>query len=165
MFEDGALIIPEPECFFDDVLAKITAEFRTHVDPIPAASKPASVLLVGGFADSLLVQARLSAEFGKMGVHVTTVPAAWQAVIRGAILFALRPQAIRARKMRHAFGYTLIEEWDATLHDAHEVRLAAFSFLRRPSCQLVPSVVSAGWSDNALRQARCTGPAEDHLRR
>ena len=120
--EDGVLIIPEPERLFDDVLARIVAEFRAHVDPIPVDKKPSSVLLVGGFADSPVVQAHLSAEFGRAGVRVTTIPAAWQAVVKGAILSALRPRAVRSRRMRLAFAHALTEPWDAALHDEHVVR-------------------------------------------
>ena len=161
LLAESDLILPEPARLFDDVLAKIVSEFRTHVDPIPVDKKPSAVLLVGGFADSPVVQARLRAEFGRVGVRVETIPDAWQAVVKGAVLFALRPRAIRARRMRHAFGLVVAEPWDATLHDAHVVSPAE---LGCPSLLIGPLdrfVIAAFLHNDRWSQGRTSTP-EDH---
>lgn len=119
--DSGDLIIHEPEQLFRPVLQKIVDVFRKHVDRIPNAKKPQSILLVGGFSSSQVLQARLEAEFGSAGVRVFPVLGAWQAVVKGAVLSAIKPRAF-TRRMRHAFGFTTNEPWNAMLHGGPAVR-------------------------------------------
>ena len=119
--DSGDLIIHEPEQLFRPVLQKIVDVFRKHVDRIPPAQKPQSILLVGGFSSSQVLQARLEAEFGCAGVRVFPVLGAWQAVVKGAVLSAIKPRAF-TRRMRHAFGFTTNEPWNAMLHGGPAVR-------------------------------------------
>ena len=72
------------------MLDTIAGEFMRRVERIPAAMKPSCVLLVGGLANSRVVQARLTAAFAGAGMRTVTIADSTAAVVRGAVLAGLR---------------------------------------------------------------------------
>ena len=89
VLEGSSLGIPEPARFFFRMVDKVVAEFIMHMDPLFSGSKP-PVLLAGGVVDSRIAKTHLTAELSKAGFAVITIPNAGEAVVRGAIISALR---------------------------------------------------------------------------
>ena len=99
--EDGVLIFPETRCLFEDGLARIAAAFTESIDRIPAANKPSAVLLVGDFAESSVVALSARCRTAGIRVRLTTLPSAWDAVIKGAAISAFRSLPLAVADVRH----------------------------------------------------------------
>ncbi|MEW5318104.1 MAG: hypothetical protein WDW38_009354 [Sanguina aurantia] len=62
------------------------------------------LLLVGGFADSPYLQARIREAFLPRGVEVVVPHRPYAAVLSGAVLYGSHPELIRARRSRLSYG-------------------------------------------------------------
>ena len=107
---------------FKPVLDRIK-EHLTTVLRRPKLSKVKTVLLVGGFADSALLQEELRNEFSKR-YRVLVPRNAVTAVLKGAVLFGKNPAKITERVVGATYGVRCSIPFDKTSHP-EENRLLA----------------------------------------
>ena len=87
---------------FDPVLDEIV----THLSNLFAKEELSgvkNVFLVGGFADSLLLQERIKNHFGN-SYHIMVPQSASLAVVQGAVIFGQNPDVFESRVMRASYG-------------------------------------------------------------
>jgi hypothetical protein len=107
---------------FHDVIGRIVEHVRGLLGEVGAID---SIMLVGGFAESKVLQRTLKAEFETAETAVVVPARPGKVVVTGAALFALQPRAIQSRIMRWTYAYVGAERFDPDLHDeewAYEVK-------------------------------------------
>ncbi|XP_052245210.1 heat shock 70 kDa protein 12B-like isoform X2 [Dreissena polymorpha] len=73
-----------------------------------------TIMLVGGFAESLYVQNRLKEELS--GIKLIVPEEAGLAVVKGAVIFGQRPYVFASRVMSYTYGIEVYDEFDEKLH-------------------------------------------------
>lgn len=109
---DKILISPElMKSFFSDSLENIVK----HVKEILKSMKNIdTILLVGGYSESPLLQEKFKAEF--RGKQIIIPQDSGLAVMKGAVLFGFNPQSITARVLRYSYGSAIQPEFDPEKH-------------------------------------------------
>ena len=87
---------------FDPVIGDIKKHLRS-LHRNPQLSKVATMLLVGGFADSALLQKEIKSEFSRK-FRVLIPNHAAIAVVQGAVMFGKKPSKISERVVRTTYG-------------------------------------------------------------
>ncbi len=78
---------------------------------------PTRIALVGGFANSALLQQYLSRVASTHGVSMTSARMPGAAVVAGAALFGLQPNMIKRRISRFTYAVLMSEVYDPLIHD------------------------------------------------
>jgi molecular chaperone DnaK (HSP70) len=120
----GHRIIVEPaeiEELFEEIVPKVLKEIEGRLEEVrqtagPPPSGREILLLVGGFAASRYLQARIRLHFAdRVAVVVPDRPAA--AVMFGAVRFCHRPWIIWARCSRYTYGYAVYMPFQEGIDD------------------------------------------------
>jgi hypothetical protein len=110
------ILMPKAQmCSFFSPIVKIVNHVRDLLDECKKKAIPVKyIYLVGGFAESEILQSRVRGEFeGHYGLHVI-VPMRPQAmVVTGAVLFGLQKgSTIQSRVARYTYGFEVSNEYD-----------------------------------------------------
>ena len=99
--------------FFDGPVTEIV----THVQGLrKVIHKPVkSILLVGGFSESPVLQSAMKESFGK-SVHVIIPIDASLCVLKGAVLYGFNPCSVAFRTSRYTYGVAMTEPFDTNKH-------------------------------------------------
>ena len=90
---------------FEPLVSNILGELDKALSDLPEGPPVVQVLLVGGFGGSPYLQRRLREHLADKALLVSLPdPKSAEAVLRGAVLYALDPNWIRARRMQHTYG-------------------------------------------------------------
>ncbi len=113
--------------FYEDVLGHI----RRHVSELLATVKDVRyLLLVGGFADSALLQDMVKEEAERRGAELIIPPRPWLAIVLGAVQVGLRPHTISLRRARLTYGiqsgHRFVSGRDPEHHKAWDEELQEF---------------------------------------
>ncbi len=110
------LSIPSSICHdqFCSLFQKISSHLE-HLLSLPALSGLRYIFLVGGFAESELLQAFIRNKFHER-VRVVAPPRPGQSVILGAVRFGLSPNIIACRIARCTIGVKVCELWNVITH-------------------------------------------------
>lgn len=106
-------------CFRDPVKTTIT-----HMKMLLTSEElrtVKTVLLVGGFAESPYVQARIKEDLSDWNVIVPTDPGV--AILKGAVVFGHRPTVICSRIMRYTYGIECREEFNFDTHPPSKMKI------------------------------------------
>ena len=96
---------------FKQVISKII----THVGELLAKNPVNYIYLVGGFAESKMLQKSVKVAFEKRGLHVIVPMRPQLMVVKGAVLFGLRKgSTIQSRLARYTYGFDSSQEYDAS---------------------------------------------------
>jgi activator of 2-hydroxyglutaryl-CoA dehydratase len=82
-----------------------------HHNPRPLGH----LFLVGGFAESAIVQEAVRQEFGSR-IDVIIPQGAGVAVLRGAVLYGLDPSIVHVRRARKTYGIGVIKPFEWNKH-------------------------------------------------
>jgi len=85
----------------------------------PQLSKVKTMLLVGGFSDSALLQKEIKSEFSR-NLRVLTPNHAAIAVVQGAVMFGKKPSKIAERVMRTTYGADCSRDFVQGVHREEE---------------------------------------------
>lgn len=80
----------------------------------PAVKDVSSILLVGGFAESLMLQTAIREAF--INKKVIIPKEAGLAVLKGAVICGHAPEKISGRVCRYTYGVQTVEKFDSTMH-------------------------------------------------
>ena len=108
--------------FFKPVLDRIKDHLRTMLRR-PKLSKVKTMLLVGGFADSALLQEELRNQFSKR-YRILVPRNAVTAVLKGAVLFGKNPAKITERVVGATYGVRCCKQFDKRIHSEENRFLA-----------------------------------------
>ena len=98
--------------FFDPVISGIIGHLKSLLVE-KQLSQVKLMFLVGGFAESPLLQSRIRAEFGS--TYKILVPTeAKTAVLRGAVMFGKDPEVVQERVLAETYGTRTIEDFDSS---------------------------------------------------
>ena len=87
---------------FEPVLGDIVAHL-SNLFAKEELSEVETVFLVGGFADSLILQERIKRQFSK-SYRIMVPPNASLAVVQGAVMFGQKPEVFESRIMSYTYG-------------------------------------------------------------
>jgi len=99
----------QASCLFKTVISKIITHVRDLLDENPVRF----VYLVGGFAESKILQKRVKTEFENAGLHVIVPMRPQLMVVKGAVIFGLRKgSTIQSRVARYTYGFSTAEPYN-----------------------------------------------------
>jgi hypothetical protein len=95
--------------FFKKIVSKIVQQVKELV-----AENPVNyIYLVGGFAESKMLQSSVKVQFEKLGLHVIVPMRPQLMVVKGAVLFGLRKgSTIQSRVARYTYGFDCLDQYD-----------------------------------------------------
>ncbi|XP_054908883.1 heat shock 70 kDa protein 12A-like isoform X2 [Poeciliopsis prolifica] len=100
--------------FFDESLQGIV---KSLDDIVRRGYRIGYILLVGGYADSQILQRHITEEYiGKCEVLCPFRPQ--EAILKGAMMFGRNPAVITSRKSAFTYGLSVAERFDASKHRA-----------------------------------------------
>jgi len=86
-----------------------------HVLNNPSIGGIEYLFLVGGFAESPIIQSALKKEFSQK-VKIVIPQDVSLTILKGAVCFGLDPTVITVRKSRHTYGVGVVNKFDPALH-------------------------------------------------
>lgn len=98
---------------FDENCEKIVAHMK-ELFMHPAVQEVSSILLVGGFAESVMLQTAINEAFKNKNVIIPED--AGLAVLKGAVLYGHEPQNITGRVCKYTYGVGINKKFDSTIH-------------------------------------------------
>ncbi|OPJ69014.1 heat shock protein 12A-like [Patagioenas fasciata monilis] len=108
--------------FFDYSIKNIICALRDILGK-PETAKVKYILLVGGFASSIILRDAISQAFGEK-YHIFCPLEAQVAVAKGAVLFGVNPDIVASRVSAWTHGLAVTQKFDATIHDFHKKRVS-----------------------------------------
>ncbi|XP_062579769.1 heat shock 70 kDa protein 12B-like [Saccostrea cucullata] len=105
------------QALFDSFFQPACAGIIDHVNHLlekPNVRGTQTILMVGGFSESLILQARIRAAFPDFRVVVPND--AGLAVLKGAVLFGHNPRVIMARVAKYTYGFASFEKFNHKIH-------------------------------------------------
>ncbi|XP_021373556.1 heat shock 70 kDa protein 12B-like [Mizuhopecten yessoensis] len=99
---------------FKDPVKHIVAHLKELLE-VPSAREVTSILMVGGFSESLVLQDEIKASFPNLRMIVPQD--AGLAVLKGAVIFGHEPRAIKSRVCKYTYGVDCTQMFDAEKHD------------------------------------------------
>ncbi|XP_033743088.1 heat shock 70 kDa protein 12B-like isoform X2 [Pecten maximus] len=106
-----------------DRAAKLFKESTEHiVDHLksllkePTVQGVKSILMVGGFSESFVLQNEIKTNFPNLRIIVPRE--AGLAILKGAVIFGFEPKAIKSRVCKYTYGVKMSLPFDAEKHDA-----------------------------------------------
>ncbi|KAK2544204.1 heat shock protein 12A-like protein [Columba livia] len=121
---DGMIMITyeKMKSFFDYSIKNIICALREILDK-PEIAKVKYILLVGGFASSVILRDAISQAFGEK-YHIFCPLEVQVAVAKGAVLFGVNPDIVASRVSAWTYGLAVTQEFDATIHDFRKKRVS-----------------------------------------
>ena len=101
-----------------NLFAPVIEDIKKHLRSLqrnPQLSKVKTMLLVGGFADSALLQREIKSEFSRKS-KVLIPNNATIAVVQGAVMFGKKPSKITERVMRTTYGAGCTRNFEQGVH-------------------------------------------------
>ncbi|XP_069129616.1 heat shock 70 kDa protein 12A-like isoform X1 [Argopecten irradians] len=92
-----------------------TIEHVRNVIAQKSCERTTTIIMVGGFSESPLLQAKVKEYFPKMRVIIP--PDAGLAVLKGAVIYGHTPKAIKARRAKFTYGVGSNSVFDPKKHD------------------------------------------------
>ncbi|XP_061164989.1 heat shock 70 kDa protein 12B-like [Saccostrea echinata] len=108
------------QALFDSYFQPACAGIIDHVSDIlqrPKVKGTSTILMVGGFSESPILQARLRHVFPLPEYRVVVPIDAGLAVLKGAVLFGHNPRIISARIAKYAYGVASFQLFDPKIHE------------------------------------------------
>lgn len=99
--------------FFDPPIKNLIQHMQTILEN-PQTNGISMILLVGGSADSAIIQSEVENEFKPMKLVVP--PEAGLAVLKGAVIFGHSPTIIMSRILRFTYGTGVAPDFDHNIH-------------------------------------------------
>ena len=102
----------------EDFFAESVYEITRHLTSLlrqPSGRGVATIILVGGFAESPMLIQGIKSEFPEMRVIIPQ-EAAWS-VLRGAVIFGHDPSLIKERRSKYTYGIRTSKLFDPNIHD------------------------------------------------
>ncbi|XP_033742410.1 heat shock 70 kDa protein 12A-like isoform X1 [Pecten maximus] len=91
-----------------------TIEHVTNLIAQKSCERTNTIIMVGGFSESPLLQSRVKESFPKMRVIIP--PEAGLAVLKGAVIFGHTPKSIKARRAKYTYGVGCSTKFDPKIH-------------------------------------------------
>lgn len=106
--------------FFENFFASACVGIVDHVRDLlgkPKVIDIDTILMVGGFSESPILQRRIKAEFeDKHKIRVVVPNEAGLAVLRGAVLFGHNPSIVSERVAKYSYGIASLQKFDRKIH-------------------------------------------------
>lgn len=99
--------------FFDPPIRKLIQHMKSILDD-PQTNGISMILLVGGSADSAIIQSEVEKAFES--VKLVVPPEAGLAVLKGAVIFGHSPTIIMSRILRFTYGTGVAPDFDPNIH-------------------------------------------------
>jgi len=99
--------------FFDDSCDRTIGHIRDVLRQ-PAGKGVDTILLVGGFSESPLLQEKIKSFFKDKRIIIP--PDAGLAVLKGAVMFGHDPLIIKSRVAKCSYGISIYGDFDPTIH-------------------------------------------------
>ncbi|KAM6093329.1 heat shock 70 kDa protein 12B-like isoform 1-T1 [Theristicus caerulescens] len=121
---DGMIMITyeKMKSFFDYSIKNIICTLREILDK-PEMAKVQYILLVGGFASSVILRDAISQAFSKK-YHILCPVEAQVAIAKGAVLFGVNPQIVASRVSALTYGIAVDRKFDSAIHDFRKQRVS-----------------------------------------
>ena len=104
----------DAEGFFAEPVNEITSHLKNLLQQ-KSGKGIATIILVGGFAQSSMLIQGIKSAFPNMRV-IIPLEAAWS-VLRGAVIFGHDPSLIRERRSKYTYGLAVFDKFDPMIHD------------------------------------------------
>lgn len=104
----------DAEKFFAKSVKKITKHLKKVFEQKDARGI-STIILVGGYAESLILMEGIKSSFPHMRT-INPQGAAWS-VLRGAVIFGHDPSLIRQRRSKYSYGIDVFEKFNPAKHD------------------------------------------------
>jgi len=101
-----------------------TIRHLTEIFSEPTMEDVTSILLVGGFAESKLMQDAVKTAFRKRTVIIPEE--AGLAVLKGAVLFGHRPRLVSSRCVPFTYGYSVTAPFDDSKHSPEQMWIDSY---------------------------------------
>ncbi|XP_078341039.1 heat shock 70 kDa protein 12A-like [Crassostrea virginica] len=102
----------------EDFFAETVNEITRHLENLLLQNSGkgiATIILVGGFAESPMLTQAVKSTFSEMRVIIPH-EAAWS-VLRGAVIFGHDPGLIKERRSKYTYGLAVFDIFDPKIHD------------------------------------------------
>ncbi|XP_065598888.1 heat shock 70 kDa protein 12A-like [Cyrtonyx montezumae] len=121
---DGMIMITNEKMksFFEYSIKNTIAALREILDK-PEMAKVKYILLVGGFASSIILRDEVKQAFSKK-YHILCPVEAQLAIAKGAVLFGINPEIVTSRISARTYGVSVCRKFDAAIHDASKRRVS-----------------------------------------
>ncbi|XP_009933295.2 heat shock 70 kDa protein 12B-like [Opisthocomus hoazin] len=121
---DGMIMITyeKMKSFFDYSVKNIICTLREILGK-PEMAKVQYILLVGGFASSVILRDAISQAFSKE-YHILCPMEAQAAIAKGAVLFGVSPHIIASRVSAQTYGMAISQKFDSAIHDSRKRRVS-----------------------------------------
>ncbi|XP_074934757.1 heat shock 70 kDa protein 12A-like isoform X2 [Phalacrocorax aristotelis] len=108
--------------FFDYSTENIICTLRKILEK-PQMARVQYILLVGGFASSIILRDAIREAFSKK-YRVLCPMEAQVAIAKGAVLFGVNPHIVVSRVSAQTYGLAVTQKFDAAIHDLRKLRVA-----------------------------------------
>ncbi|XP_041272562.1 heat shock 70 kDa protein 12A-like [Onychostruthus taczanowskii] len=121
---DGTIMITyeKMKSLFDYSISNIIFALREILCK-PEMDKVQYILLVGGFASSIILRDAVRQAFSSK-YHILCPMEAQAAIAKGAVLFGVNPHIITSRISCRTYGLRVCEKFDDAIHDARKRRVS-----------------------------------------
>jgi len=106
---------------FDPVVNSIISHIRELLSK-PALKDVTCLFMVGGFAESVILQKAVKTAFSPR-CRVLVPNYAGIAVVQGATMFGQKPTVVTSRVMATTYGFEINKDFDATIHDPEKKKV------------------------------------------
>jgi len=111
--------------FFMNIISKTVEHITAQLAAVRDFGGINAIVLVGGFAQSRVLQNELRAKFATPALPVLSPLRPGQAVTVGAALFALKPRVVEERIIRWTYAYLGAEAFNPAVHDERHAFMTA----------------------------------------
>uniref|UniRef100_A0A8C7EBM5 Heat shock 70 kDa protein 12A-like n=1 Tax=Nothoprocta perdicaria TaxID=30464 RepID=A0A8C7EBM5_NOTPE len=124
MWDNGTIIITyeKMKSFFAYSTEKIIDALKEILHK-PDMSSVQYILLVGGFASSIILRDEIREAFSEK-YHILCPLEAQIAIAKGAVLFGVNPQIIASRISARTYGIAVAQTFDPEIHDLWRLRIS-----------------------------------------
>ncbi|XP_003202381.1 heat shock 70 kDa protein 12A-like [Meleagris gallopavo] len=121
---DGMIMITyeKMKSFFEYSIKKIIAALR-EILAKPEMAKVQYILLVGGFASSVILRHEVRQAFSR-NYHIFCPLEAQLAIAKGAVLFGINQKIVTSRISARTYGLCVTADFDAAIHDIRKRRVS-----------------------------------------
>uniref|UniRef100_A0A8B9Q019 Heat shock 70 kDa protein 12A n=1 Tax=Apteryx owenii TaxID=8824 RepID=A0A8B9Q019_APTOW len=124
VWQDGTIMITyeKMKSFFAYSTKKIIDTLKEILHK-PEMAKVQYVLLVGGFASSVILRDEICEAFSKK-YHILCPIETQAAIAKGAVLFGVNPQTVASRVSARTYGIAATQKFDPAIHDLRKWRVS-----------------------------------------
>ncbi|XP_010009492.1 PREDICTED: heat shock 70 kDa protein 12B-like [Nestor notabilis] len=121
---DGVFMVTyeKMKTFFDYSIRNIIFTLRVILDK-PEMAKVQYILLVGGFASSIILRDEINQAFSEE-YHILCPLDAQAAIVKGAVLFGVNPCIVASRVSARTYGIAVNQDFDAAIHDCRKKKIS-----------------------------------------